>query len=112
MAYGICIASAFMGRSTPITAFDGAIYTLPIQYILYCMRGSRNVRQGGSIQVSLTKKALTTFFFFFFFSPQLISEVKWSFSKKTIIFQGCRGGPTFSRGGPTFSRGGPIAYSI
>ena len=29
-------------------------------------------------------------------------------SKKTIIFQGFRGGPTFSRGGggPTFSRGG------
>ena len=28
-------------------------------------------------------------------------------SKKTIIFQGFRGGPTFSRGwgGPTFSRG-------
>ena len=27
------------------------------------------------------------------------------FSKKTIIFQGFRGGPTFSRGGPAFSRG-------
>ena len=28
-------------------------------------------------------------------------------SKKIIIFQGFRGGPTFSRGGgPTFSRGG------
>ena len=29
-------------------------------------------------------------------------------SKKTIIFQGSRGGPKFSRGGggPTFSRGG------
>ena len=33
-------------------------------------------------------------------------------SKKTIIFQGSRGGPTFSRGGPTFSGVGvPIAYS-
>ena len=39
--------------------------------------------------------------------------------KETIIFQGSRGGPTFSRGGgggggPTFSRGGggPIAYSL
>ena len=30
-------------------------------------------------------------------------------SKKTIIFQGFRGGPTFSRGGPAFSRGGPNA---
>ena len=27
-------------------------------------------------------------------------------SKKTIIFQGPRGGPTFSRGGPTFPGGG------
>ena len=56
---------------------------------------------GGGVQVSLTKKALTTFFF----SPQLIfTEVKWSISKKSIIFQGFRGGPRFSRGGgPTFS---------
>ena len=31
-------------------------------------------------------------------------------SKKTITFQGFRGGPTCSRGGgPTFSRGGPNA---
>ena len=27
-------------------------------------------------------------------------------SKKTIIFQGFRGGPTFSKMGPTFSGGG------
>ena len=27
-------------------------------------------------------------------------------SKKTIIFQGFRGGPTFSKVGPTFSGGG------
>ena len=40
------------------------------------------------------------------------TEVKWSISKKSIIFQGFRGGPTFSRGGPTFFRGGPIAYSL
>ena len=36
--------------------------------------------------------------------------------EKTIIFQGSRGGSTFSGGGggsPTFSRGGgPIAYSL
>ena len=31
-------------------------------------------------------------------------------SKKTIIFQGFRGGPTFSRGGGSnFSQGGPNA---
>ena len=57
------------------------------------MRGSRNFRQG--VQVSLTKKALT---FFFFFSSYF-TEFKWSISKKSIIFQGSRGGPTFSRGG-------------
>ena len=60
------------------------------------------------------KKHLTTFFSAYF------TEVKWSISKKSIIFQGSRGGPTFSRGGggvPIFSRGGgggggggPIAY--
>ena len=52
----------------------------------------------GGVQVNLTKKALTTFFLvlslFYYFT-----EVKWLISKKTIIFQGFRGGPTFSRGG-------------
>ena len=33
------------------------------------------------------------------------------FSKKTIIFQDFRGGPTFS-GGSNFSGGCPIAYSL
>ena len=33
-------------------------------------------------------------------------------SKKTIIFQGFRGGPTFSRGGPAFSRGVQMLISI
>ena len=58
--------------------------------------------------------ALTFFFFLFFFSPQLIlqfySGYQWFISKKTIIFKGFRGGPTFSRGGggpgPSFSGGG------
>ena len=62
------------------------------------------------------KKAMATFFFSFFFSPQLIlQKSNGQISKKSIIFQGSRGGPTFSRGvggGPTFSRGGPIAYSL
>ena len=51
------------------------------------------------VQASLTKKALT--FFFFYGSSANFKEVKWSISKKSIIFQGSRGGPTFSRGGPT-----------
>ena len=60
---------------------------------------------GGGVRVNLTKKALTFSAYF--------TEVKWFISKKTIIFQGSRGGPTFSRGGPTFSRGGgPIAYTL
>ena len=85
------------------------------------MRGSRNFRQGGGgVQVRLTRKALTRFFFFFFFSPQLIlqkSNAQFQINLSSIIFQGSRGGPTFSRGGgggPTISRGGggPIAYSL
>ena len=58
------------------------------------MRGSRKFRQGGPGQSD--KKSSDNVFF----SPQLIfTEVKWSISKKSIIFQGFRGGPTFSRGG-------------
>ena len=30
-AFCICMDSAFLGRSTPTTAFDGAIHTLPLQ---------------------------------------------------------------------------------
>ena len=33
-------------------------------------------------------------------------------SKKTVIFQGFRGGPTFSRVGPAFSRGVQMLISI
>ena len=61
----------------------------------------------GGVQVSLTKKSSDNVFFFK--SSAYFTEVKWSISKKSIIFQGSRGGPTFSRGGgggPTFSRGG------
>ena len=82
------------------------------------MRGSRKFRRGGGGggPGQSDKKALTTFFF----SPQLIfTEVKWSISKKSIIFQGFRGGPTFSRGVQHFPGGGgggvqpfPVAYSL
>ena len=70
---------------------------------------------GGGPGQSL-KKAQTTFFFFLFFlySSAYFTEVKWLISKKTIIFQGSRGGPTFSRGGggPTFSRGSNCLFPI
>ena len=50
----------------------------------------------GGVQVSLTKKALM---FIFFFSPQLIlQKSNGQFQRNLIIFQGSRGGPTFSRG--------------
>ena len=53
------------------------------------------VRGGGGPGQS-DNKALTTFFFLVL---SLFSEVKWSISKKTFIFQGSRGGPNFSGGG-------------
>ena len=56
------------------------------------IHGSRNFRQGGPGQSD--KKVLTT-------------------SKNSIIFQGSRGGPTFSRGSNFFQGGGgAIAYSL
>ena len=65
------------------------------------------------------KKALTTLFLFFLFflSSVYFTDVKWLISKKTIIFQGFRGGPTFSRGGGGVQLfpgggGGPLAYSL
>ena len=79
------------------------------------MRGSRNFLSGGvgggggggGVQVSLTKKALTTFFSF------LVLSLIYSISKNSIIFQGSREGPTFSRRVQFFpgGGGGPIAYS-
>ena len=53
------------------------------------------------VQVNLTQKDLT--------------EGKWLNSNKTIIFQGSRGSPTFSREVQLFpggGGGGPIAYSL
>ena len=55
------------------------------------------VRGGGGS--SLTKKSSDVFFFFFFFlSSAYFTEVKWSISKKSIIFNCSRGGPTFPGG--------------
>ena len=58
--------------------------------------------------MNLTKKVLTTFFLVL----SLFYSRKWLISKKTIIFQGSRGGPSFSRGVQLFPGWGvPIAYS-
>ena len=67
--------------------------------------GDPGISSGG-VQVSLTKKSSDNVFFFFFKSSAYFTEVKWSISKKSIIFQGSRGGPTFSRGPNFFQRGG------
>ena len=58
---------------------------------------------GGGGRPDCQKTALTTFYLF---SPQPFFTVvyKWFISKRTIIFQGFREGPTFSSG-PTFPRG-------
>ena len=58
---------------------------------------------GGGVQVSLTKKALT--FFCFFSSSAYFTKVKWSILKKSFIFQGSRGGPTYSKGVQLFPEG-------
>ena len=81
------------------------------------MRGSRKFRQGGGGGPGQSdKKSSDNVFFLCFFSPQFIfTEVKWSISKKSIIFQGFRGGPTFSRGGGGGGGGvqlSPVAYSL
>ena len=70
---------------------------------------------GGGVQVSLTKKALTTFFFLFvFFSPQLILQrSNGQFQRNLSFFKVPEGIQHFPRGGGSnFSRGVPIAYSL
>ena len=76
------------------------------------MRGSSNFSQGGGgggVQAILTKKSSDNVFFFFFFFFLVLSlgyftEVEWSIS---FIFQGSRGGKTFSRaGGSNIFQGG------
>ena len=75
------------------------------------MRGSRKFRHGGGgVQVNLTKNLWQPFFIV----HSLFYSRKWLISKKTIIFQGFWGGPTFSRGegGSNFFRGGGFQLLI
>ena len=69
-------------------------------------RGSRNFCQGGPGPTARRHTGQGGLFFGFFFSPQLILQftegVQWFIAEKTILSQGSRGGPTFSRGGPLF----------
>ena len=50
---------------------------------------------GGGVQVNLTQKALTLFLVLSLFYRSRMVNLK----KKLIIFEGSRGGPTFSRWG-------------
>ena len=75
------------------------------------MRGSRNFRQGGGVQVRLTKKAVT---FFGFFSPQLIlQKPNGQFQINLSFFKVPEGVQHFPGGGGVqlFPGWGPIAYS-
>ena len=76
------------------------------------MRGSRNFRQGGPAQFDKKSSDVFFFCFFLFFVLFLVLSLFFrcqmvNLKKKTIIFQGSRGGPTFSRGGGSnFFQGG------
>ena len=50
--------------------------------------------------------------FCFFLSSAYFTEVKWSLSKKSIIFQGSGGGPTFSRVVQLFPGGSNCLFPI
>ena len=71
-----------------------------------CHARIQEFSSGGVVQVSLTKKALTTFFFCFFLVLSLFSRSQMVNFKEIYHFQGFRGGPTFSRGVQLFPGGG------
>ena len=75
-----------------------------VEFMQYYHARIQEFSTGGPGQSDI--KSPDVFFLFFFSLSAYFREVKWSISEKYIIFQGSRGGPTFSRGGPTFSRGG------
>ena len=62
------------------------------------MHGSRNSRQGGPGQ-SDKKSSDNVFFFCFFLSSAYFTEVKWSISKKSIIYKVPEGVQHFPGGG-------------
>ena len=82
------------------TTLMGILYGDDINH----MRGSRNFRQGGGVQVNLTKKLLR------FFSLQLIlQKSNGEFQRKLSFFKVPEGSNIFKGGGPTFSsRGGGV----
>ena len=78
---------------------------------LQAMHGSRNFCRGA--QARWLENSLNNIFFLvlnLFYNLQRGSND--FITEKTILFQGSRGGSTFSRGGPTFSRGVQMLISI
>ena len=70
------------------------------------LRGSRDYCQG--VQVHLPENSFDNVVFFFNLKLilQFYRGCPMVISKKTIIFKGLRGGPTFSRGWQLFPGGG------
>ena len=70
---------------------------------------------GGGSRPDGQETVWTTFFFFFLVLSLFRSLQRGSngfFTEKTILYQGSRGGPTFSRGVQLFSRGVQMLISI
>ena len=83
-------------------------YTLLSVKCLFMHAWIQEVLSAGGIQAWRPENSLNNAFFL---SPQLILQftegVKWFYYRETILFQGSRGGPTFTRGGvQLFPRGG------
>ena len=72
---------------------------------VFCMRGSRNFRKGEGVQAHPTEKSSDNVFFVVFLVlnfnlfNSFTERVRWFIFRNAIIFEGSRGGPTFSRGG-------------
>ena len=94
---------------------SGKLFTTMLLHIPYCEKFIACADPGifvRGVQVSLAKKSSDNVFFVFFLSSAYFTEVKWSTSKKSNIYQGSRWGPSFSRGGVQIFQGGPIAYFL
>ena len=71
---------------------------------VFCMHGSRNFCKGEGVQAHLTEKSSDIFVLVFLvlnfnLLNSFTERVRWFIFWNTIIFEGSRGGPTFSRGG-------------
>ena len=87
-------------------------------FFISSKRGSRIFCRGRGSRPDGQKTAWTTFFFIIFSILSVFYTLQrgsnYFIAEKTILFQGSRGGPTFSGRGPTFSRGwgsGPLSPS-